>query len=711
MITSNARNRFLAACVTMLLLLSSLQNFFIPVYAADNETVYDLSKQSTSLNITDFPKPIRFTGTLNPGIQVNLFPQDSSIEVTLDNVSIHTGSFSFRIKGPGTVVITLMGDNAIDGLDIYGGTFATIRGSGTLAVTSENSPAITLSDATTLTIMDGAMVKATGPDSHWDIAKAPNGTGGSTLNIEDGATVELGNTGIDDTDVSFTAVSIKDCTIVGTGAEAQGIDGVYDADGYRPLATIPAIAVKNGENTQIPHNGTRTLEITNAASYTNPTYQWYKDGAAIANETGETLTVSEAGAYKLEVVTSDDKKKGESTATTLTKEGAPLPGQHNITVAASPAAGGSPTASQSSAATSTQITLEAKPNSGYTFDRWETTSPGVTFTDPSAESTTFTMPDNDVNITAHYISTDPDYTLTLQAGYGGYITLGASGSYAENDLIDIGAQANTGYRFTGWTTSGGGSFGNAYSAATTFTMPASAVAVTANFASTGGGYVPPYNPPSRDRSDDSGGGSSQPDSVKSTSSAPANTPKDVTTAAATAAAKDAAAQAKASGASVATVRIKNPGNISLEALQAMSKAAGMPVRFQADSMSADGKSVEVRITLDPAKATQALNLSASTTNATAKARKALFEKWYENKVQTISFGQQGSFGQPVEIAAKVDLTGMDTENLYFYSYDKASNSYKRIEKPNYWIDKNGYLHFTTELAGDIIISNGPLQKK
>jgi len=50
-------------------------------------------------------------------------------------------------------------------------------------------------------------------------------------------------------------------------------------------------------------------------------------------------------------------------------------------------------------------------------------------------------------------------------------------------------------------------------------------------------------------------------------------------------------------------------------------------------------------------------------------------------------------------------------NLYFYSYDKKANSYKRIEKPAYWIDKNGYLRFTTEYAGEIIISEGALERK
>lgn len=91
--------------------------------------------------------------------------------------------------------------------------------------------------------------------------------------------------------------------------------------------------------------------------------------------------------------------------------------------------------------------------------------------------------------------------------------------------------------------------------------------------------------------------------------------------------------------------------------------------------------------------------------------KGHFERWFKNKLRVIHTDQQIDWGQPVRIAARVDLSGMDTKNLYFYSYDKATNSYRRIEKPAYWIDKNGYLHFTTEYAGDIIISEGPLKRK
>lgn len=298
-------------------------------------------------------------------------------------------------------------------------------------------------------------------------------------------------------------------------------------------------------------------------------------------------------------------------------------------------------------------------------------------------------PPNSGGSTVNYAS------VTFDAN-GGSVTPASMQTGTDGKLSGLPIPTRTGsYRFDGWFTQAIGGI-----QITTGTVFTSHTTVYAHWTYTGGNVS----------SGSSSGGSSGGSGGGAASSSPAvNAPKDVTTAAASSAAASAAQEAKASGASTATVRIKNPGNISLEALLAMADKTGMPVRFQADSMSTGG--VDVRISLDPGKSSKNLNLSASSANDTAKARKAFFEKWFKNKVAVVSLGQQGSFGFPVEIAAKVDLTGMDTKNLVFYSYDKATNAYRRIEKPAYWIDTNGYLHFYTELAGDIIISEGPLEKK
>ncbi len=78
------------------------------------------------------------------------------------------------------------------------------------------------------------------------------------------------------------------------------------------------------------------------------------------------------------------------------------------------------------------------------------------------------------------------YTLTVTAGSGGQITAGG-GSFRAGEQIPVAAQAHAGYRFDGWTSTGGGSFANARSATTTFTMPANNATVRAAFTAVSGG--------------------------------------------------------------------------------------------------------------------------------------------------------------------------------------------------------------------------------
>ncbi|GBU26789.1 hypothetical protein R84B8_00303 [Treponema sp. R8-4-B8] len=75
-------------------------------------------------------------------------------------------------------------------------------------------------------------------------------------------------------------------------------------------------------------------------------------------------------------------------------------------------------------------------------------------------------------------STATTYAVTVNGGNG-------SGSYAAGATVSISATASSGQTFTNWTViSGGATLANPNSASTTFTMPANAVTVTANF--TGG---------------------------------------------------------------------------------------------------------------------------------------------------------------------------------------------------------------------------------
>lgn len=154
------------------------------------------------------------------------------------------------------------------------------------------------------------------------------------------------------------------------------------------------------------------------------------------------------------------------------------------------------------------------------------------------------------------------------------------------------------------------------------------------------------------------------------------------------------------------VQLKNVAEIPFTALKVLK---GENIVLQADQTE-KGKIV-FRMTLDPAKADA--KVKAIQTGAKLEDKKAQekFEKYFSNEMRFIQLNQKGSYGMEIKAAAKLDLKGMDTKNLYFYSYDAATNRYSRIQNPRYYVDRNGYLHFATTEGGTIIISEKPLARR
>jgi hypothetical protein len=127
-------------------------------------------------------------------------------------------------------------------------------------------------------------------------------------------------------------------------------------------------------------------------------------------------------------------------------------------------------------AANTEINIQADPApEGKVFDCW-TSSGGGSFADANSANTTFTMPAESVTVTATYKDAPiTTYQLTVENGSG-------DGSYAVNTEVNIQADpAPEGKVFDCWTTGGGGSFADANSANTTFTMPAESVTITATY--------------------------------------------------------------------------------------------------------------------------------------------------------------------------------------------------------------------------------------
>jgi len=94
------------------------------------------------------------------------------------------------------------------------------------------------------------------------------------------------------------------------------------------------------------------------------------------------------------------------------------------------------------------------------------------------------------DVTKNYIVTYQKGKLTIvKALYEVKVINGTgSGKYSEGQRVNITANDRSGYTFTNWTGSDGVVFANASSKTTSFTMPAKAVTVTANYSANGGGY-------------------------------------------------------------------------------------------------------------------------------------------------------------------------------------------------------------------------------
>ena len=116
----------------------------------------------------------------------------------------------------------------------------------------------------------------------------------------------------------------------------------------------------------------------------------------------------------------------------------------------------------------------AIPYEGYEFAGWYSGGQKV-----SSEAVYRFRVKSDVHLIAKF--TANMYALTLSAGNGGRITMGASGDYKTGSMIPLTATPNSNYRFVNWTSSEGGYFKDATSATTTFAMAGNDVTVTANF--------------------------------------------------------------------------------------------------------------------------------------------------------------------------------------------------------------------------------------
>jgi len=133
-----------------------------------------------------------------------------------------------------------------------------------------------------------------------------------------------------------------------------------------------------------------------------------------------------------------------------------------------------------------QITLSAVSDGGYVFEKW-TTSNGGEFTNKNSATTIFTMPANDVIITAQFVAVDYSVTYNANGGSGAPID---SNRYAQGTAVVVSSvvPSRSGYYFAGWLYNG-----VTYTGGQTFTMPTASVSLVAQWTQNPTIYTVTYN--------------------------------------------------------------------------------------------------------------------------------------------------------------------------------------------------------------------------
>lgn len=97
-----------------------------------------------------------------------------------------------------------------------------------------------------------------------------------------------------------------------------------------------------------------------------------------------------------------------------------------------------------------EVAIKAVPAIGYEFVNWSATSGNIS--DMDEEETSFTMPEEDVTLTAYF--TLKEYGIEVNAHPSGGGEVAGADTYTHGDSITVEATANTGYELVNWTEDG-----------------------------------------------------------------------------------------------------------------------------------------------------------------------------------------------------------------------------------------------------------------
>ncbi len=200
-------------------------------------------------------------------------------------------------------------------------------------------------------------------------------------------------------DIGFTlsvvvTSSVESGSIVGTAS-----DSISKADGPAAPSGISATACTTEANNDGALKG-----VTTEMEYKLSTLSGWADG------TGSDIINLVSGTYNVRYKETNTHEAGEIANVVVNEYNAPV--QYSVTV-------NKGTANPVAAIAGTTITITADaPEDGYVFDKWVSTS-GVEFADASSETTTFTMIEGNVTVTATYKPAVSPTPAPSNSGLGG----------------------------------------------------------------------------------------------------------------------------------------------------------------------------------------------------------------------------------------------------------------------------------------------------
>ena len=200
--------------------------------------------------------------------------------------------------------------------------------------------------------------------------------------------------------------SVETGSIVGTAS-----DSISKADGPDAPTGITATACTTEDNNDGGLKG-----VTTDMEYKLSSASDWIDG------TGSDITGLAPGTYNVRIKETSTRNAGEIANVVVNEYNAPV--LYSVTV-------NKGTANPVTAVAGTVITITADPaEDGYVFDKWVSSS-GITFADANSETTTFTMIEGNVTVTATYklISAPELDSITLSGTYKTEFEVGDTFSY------------------------------------------------------------------------------------------------------------------------------------------------------------------------------------------------------------------------------------------------------------------------------------------